>query len=94
MDECRKGIFSSKWICILIASTFGIIAAMAKIIPLPVIAPILVFVGMSMVSQAFSSVKQEHYPAVVLAMFPYLANYLAGKFQVQHQKPWQQFQPP
>ena len=33
-----------------------------------------------MVSQAFSSVKQEHYPAVVLAMFPYLANYLAGKF--------------
>ncbi|NMB07749.1 MAG: NCS2 family permease [Tissierellia bacterium] len=64
----------------LIASTFGIIAAMAKIIPLPVIAPILVFVGMSMVSQAFSSVKQEHYPAVVLAMFPYLANYLAGKF--------------
>ncbi len=65
----------------LIASTFGIIGAMAKMIPLPVIAPILVFVGMSMVSQAFGSVKKEHYPAVVLAMFPpYLANYLAGKF--------------
>lgn len=67
-------------IVFLLTSTFGIIAAISKIIPLPVIAPILVFVGMSMVSQAFSSVKQKHYPAVVLAMFPYLANYLQGKF--------------
>lgn len=64
----------------LIASTFGVIAAMSKIIPLPVIAPILVFVGMSMVSQAFVSVEKDHYPAVVLAMFPYFANYLASKF--------------
>jgi len=67
-------------IVFLLTSTFGIIAAISKIIPLPVIAPILVFVGISMVSQAFSSVKQKHYPAVVLAMFPYLANYLQSKF--------------
>ncbi|QUH18602.1 NCS2 family permease [Alkaliphilus sp. B6464] len=64
----------------LLASTFGIIAAMSKIIPLPVVAPILVFVGISMVSQAFSSVEEKHYPAVVLAMIPYLANYLQSKF--------------
>lgn len=64
----------------LLASTFGIIAAMSKIIPLPVVAPILVFVGISMVSQAFTSVKEKHYPAVVLAMLPYLANYLQSKF--------------
>ena len=67
-------------IVFLLTSTFGIIAAISKIIPLPVIAPILVFVGMSMVSQAFSSVNKKHYPAVVLAMFPYLANYLQSKF--------------
>lgn len=67
-------------IVFLITSTFGIIAAISKIIPLPVIAPILVFVGISMVSQAFSSVEKKHYPAVVLAMFPYLANYLQSKF--------------
>lgn len=64
----------------LVASTFGIIAAISKIIPLPVIAPILVFVGISMVVQAFTSVEQKHFPAVVLAMFPYLANYLSSKF--------------
>lgn len=64
----------------LLASTFGIVAAMSKIIPVPVIAPILVFVGISMVSQAFSSVDNKHYPAVVLAMFPYFANYIMTRF--------------
>src|SRR5690606_16746103 len=83
---------SSKWlrggrgysiingIVFFIASTFGIIAAMAAIIPLQVVAPILVFVGISMVSQTFSSIPQKHYPAAVLAMYPYLANYLSTKF--------------
>lgn len=67
-------------IVFLLASTLGIIAALAKIIPVPVIAPILVFVGISMVSQAFTSVKSTHYPAVVLAMFPYFANYIMTRF--------------
>lgn len=83
---------SSKWmragrgysilngIVFLIASTFGIIAAMSAIIPLQVVAPILVFVGISMITQAFTSVAEKHYPAVILAMLPYLANYLSTKF--------------
>lgn len=83
---------SSKWlragrgysvvngIVFFIASTFGIIAAMSAIIPLQVVAPILVFVGISMVSQTFTSIPAKHYPAAVLAMFPYLANYLSTKF--------------
>lgn len=83
---------SSKWlragrgysivngIVFFIASTLGIIAAMAAIIPLQVVAPILVFVGISMVSQTFSSIPTKHFPAAVLAMFPYLANYLSTKF--------------
>lgn len=64
----------------LLASTFGIIAAMSKIIPIAVIAPILVFVGISMVSQTFSSVEKKHFPAVVLAMLPYFANYIMTRF--------------
>ncbi len=67
-------------IVFLMASSMGIIAAMSKIIPVPVIAPILVFVGISMVSTAFSSVQQKHFPAVVLAMFPYFANYIMTRF--------------
>ena len=67
-------------IVFLLASTVGIIAAMSKIIPVAVIAPILVFVGISMVSQAFGSVEKKHFPAVVLAMFPYFANYIMTRF--------------
>ena len=83
---------SSKWlgggrgysivngIVFFIASSFGIIAAMAAIIPLQVVAPILVFVGITMVAQTFSSIPQKHFPAAILAMFPYLANYMSTKF--------------
>lgn len=83
---------SSKWlgggrgysiingIIFFIASSLGVIAAMAAIIPLQVVAPILVFVGISMVSQTFTSIPERHYPAAILAMFPYLANYLSTKF--------------
>jgi len=33
-----------------------------------------------MISQAFSSVPHKHFPAVVIAMFPYLANYIMTRF--------------
>jgi adenine/guanine/hypoxanthine permease len=67
-------------IVFLVAAMTGVIAALAAIIPVPVIAPILVFVGITMVSQAFISAKEKYTPAVVIAMFPYLANYVVGKF--------------
>lgn len=67
-------------ITFLLASTFGIVAVLSGIIPVPVIAPILVFVGISMVSQAFTSVEKKHFPAVTLAMFPYFGNYVMTRF--------------
>src|SRR5690625_4192529 len=78
--NARRGYSVINGIIFLLASTFGVIAVLSEIIPLPVIAPILVFVGMSMIVQTFSSVPATHFPAVVLAMFPYLANYLQSKF--------------
>lgn len=78
--NARRGYSVINGIVFLLASTFGAIAVLSEIIPLPVIAPILVFVGISMIVQTFSSVPTTHFPAVVLAMFPYLANYLQSKF--------------
>jgi AGZA family xanthine/uracil permease-like MFS transporter len=78
--NARRGYSIINGIVFLIASMFGIIAVLSEIIPLPVIAPILVFVGMSMVVQSFTSVPKRHFPAVVLAMIPYLANYMQSKF--------------
>ncbi len=63
-----------------LAATFGVIAALSAIIPVSVVAPILVFVGISMVSTAFQTNETKYYPAVVLAMLPYLANFLMTRF--------------
>ncbi|MDV2683303.1 NCS2 family permease [Alkalihalophilus lindianensis] len=58
----------------------GVIAGLAAIIPLAAIAPILVFVGLSMVTTAFESNKKKYYPAVAIAMLPYFANYVMTRF--------------
>lgn len=79
-QNARRGYSVLNGIVFLFASTFGVVAVLSEIIPLSVIAPILVFVGMSMIVQTFSSVEKKHFPAVIVAMFPYLANYLQSKF--------------
>lgn len=79
-QNARRGYSLLNGVVFLLASSFGIIAILSEIIPLSAIAPILVFVGMSMIVQTFTSVEQKHFPAVVLAMFPYLANYLQSQF--------------
>lgn len=79
-QNARRGYTILNGFVFLFASTFGIIAVLSELIPLSAIAPILVFVGMSMIVQTFTSVEKKHYPAVVLAMFPYLANYLQSQF--------------
>ncbi|WNK19092.1 NCS2 family permease [Halomonas piscis] len=63
-----------------LATMFGLIAALAAIIPVSVVAPILVFVGVSMIATAFQSNDTRYYPAVALAMLPYFANYLMTRF--------------
>ncbi|WP_096201074.1 NCS2 family permease [Bacillus sp. FJAT-45350] len=62
------------------AAMFGLIAAMSAIIPVAAIAPILVFVGVSMVSTAFQANAVKYFPAVAIAMLPYFANYVMTRF--------------
>ncbi len=64
----------------LLAAMFGLIAAMAAIIPVAVVAPILVFVGVSMISTAFEANEKKYFPAVAIAMLPYFANYVMTRF--------------
>ncbi|MBE0404815.1 NCS2 family permease [Halomonas citrativorans] len=63
-----------------LATMTGLIAALAAIIPVSVVAPILVFVGMSMIATAFQANDTRYYPAVALAMLPYFANYIMTRF--------------
>ncbi|RXT05751.1 NCS2 family permease [Ammoniphilus sp. CFH 90114] len=64
----------------VVAAMFGLIAAMSAIIPVAVVAPILVFVGVSMVSTAFQSNETKYFPAVAISMLPYVSNYLMTRF--------------
>ncbi|UAL48459.1 NCS2 family permease [Sutcliffiella horikoshii] len=63
-----------------LAAMTGVIAALAAIIPLAAVAPILVFVGISMVATAFGSNDKKYFPAVAIAMLPYFANYVMTRF--------------
>ncbi len=65
----------------LLASITGLIAVLSEVIPVPVIAPVLVFVGISMVSQTFSSIKPSHFTAATIALFPILADFLLSNFE-------------
>jgi AGZA family xanthine/uracil permease-like MFS transporter len=75
-----RGYSTLNGVVFLIAAAFGLVGAISQIIPLAVIAPILVYVGISMVSNAFTHSPQRHAPAVALAMIPYLANYIMSRF--------------
>lgn len=63
-----------------VAALLGVIGALAVIIPQAVIAPILVYVGVMMVANAFMKSPHKHAPAVAVAMLPYFANYLSTRF--------------
>ncbi len=63
----------------LVAAALGLVGAVSRIIPIEVIAPILVYVGIVMVANAFIKSPHRHAPAVALAMIPYFANYLGTR---------------
>jgi AGZA family xanthine/uracil permease-like MFS transporter len=52
---------------------FGYIPLLARVLPLACLAPILIFVGFDIVSQAFHETPPEHAAAVSLAMLPSIA---------------------
>jgi len=53
-----------------ITGSLGIMSHIVKIIPEPVITPILIFVGLEIVSQAFNETPRRHTPAVAFAIVP------------------------
>ena len=67
-------------IVFLAAASLGLVGAISALIPAAVIAPILVYVGVVMVANAFIRSPHHHAPAVAIAMIPYLANYLGTRF--------------
>jgi len=65
---------------ILVLALFGILSIVSALIPLVAIAPILLYIGMLIGSQAFQETKKSHAPAIVLALVPHVAAW--GKLQI------------
>ncbi|GIN10340.1 permease [Shouchella clausii] len=78
--EAGRGYSILNAVMFLFAAATGLIAAFSALIPMAAIAPILVFVGMSMISSTFANNEKKYYPAVALAMLPYIANYMMTRF--------------
>ena len=64
---------------ILVLSFTGIMALATAVIPLVALLPILIYIGMIIGTQAFSTTKPRHMPAVVLAFLPYIGSFLTSK---------------
>ncbi|MCF7930267.1 MAG: hypothetical protein K9L02_02030 [Acholeplasmataceae bacterium] len=60
---------------IFILTTLGMISILLNIIPVVAILPILLYIGVVITTQAFTSVKHKYAPAVVLAIIPWLADW-------------------
>jgi AGZA family xanthine/uracil permease-like MFS transporter len=69
----RIGYSAATGVMVIILAWFGIISLMVALIPVVAIAPILLYIGMLIGSQAFQESPRRHAPAIVLALIPSLA---------------------
>ena len=78
----RIGYSAATGIMVIILAWFGIISLMSSLIPVVAIAPILLYIGMLIGSQAFQESPKRHAPAIVLALIPSIAAW--GKTQIDN----------
>ncbi len=63
-------------VAVLVLAFSGLMGLILSIIPLVVLLPILMYIGMVIMSQVFSVADKKHYPAVALSFIPLIAGYL------------------
>lgn len=71
---------------------FGYISFFVELIPRAVLAPILIFVALDIMVQAFRACPERHAPAVAMAYFPTVARLLAIKYGTPDIVPPERFQ--
>ena len=63
-------------VAVLILAFSGLMGLILSIIPLVVLLPILVYIGLVITSQAFAVTDKKHFPAVALSFIPLIAGYM------------------
>lgn len=60
---------------VFLITIFGVSSVLINAVPLAALLPILIYIGIQIGAQAFEHVPKKHYPAVVLAMLPWIASW-------------------
>jgi len=75
----RVGYSLATGAAVIIIGILGLLPLMLSIIPLVAILPILVYIAMVIGSQSFNATPKRHAPAIILALIPWIANYLQNQ---------------
>ena len=78
----RLGYSWMTGVCVLLLGVFGLASVLISVIPLVSLLPVLIYIGMVIGTQAFEHVPKAHFPAVILAMLPWLADW--GQTQIEN----------
>ena len=76
----RAGYALSVGLVFFLGSIFGLVAFMGNLIPEAAVAPILVFVGVSIIGLSYNVVKPQHAIALAVAMIPHVSSLVVTKW--------------
>jgi adenine/guanine/hypoxanthine permease len=71
----RIGYAAATGLGVLLMTFLGIIPVLLNIVPLPALYPILLYIGIVITTQAFTSSDLKYAPAAVIAMIPWIAEW-------------------
>jgi len=78
----RVGYSFVTGLVVMVISCLGILSLLLNIIPVVAIYPILMYIGVSIFSQAFTSVEHKYAPAVVMGVIPSLADWTINEVDI------------
>lgn len=78
--HARSGYALGVGIVFFIGALFGLVAFLGDLIPEAAVAPILVFVGISIIAASFRSVRPKHHIAIAIAFLPHVSGIIAVKW--------------
>ena len=75
----RIGYSLATGVAVALICLFGLVGLFLAVIPIQALVPILLFIGLVIGAQAFTTTPARHAPAVVLAMLPNIASWAQGQ---------------
>ena len=75
----RIGYSLATGVAVAVICLFGLVGLFLAVIPIQALVPILLFIGLVIGAQAFTTTPARHAPAVVLAMLPTIASWAQGQ---------------